>query len=151
MKTFMASQFDNWSLIWMFLNRWLNNETNRIHERAFRITFNYKPSSFSELLNKVNSVTIHHRKIKVLAMETYKVVQGLSTPLLNKVLHLWLSWNKFLERQRVKSVRYGAGSKTFLAPKIWELLSNKNKRLQLLKAKIKRSVLVGSAKYICRK
>ena len=149
MKTFMASQFDNWSLIWMFLNRWLNNETNRIHERAFRITFNYKPSSFSELLNKVNSVTIHHRKIKVLAMETYKVVQGLSTPLLNKVLHLWPSWNKFLERQRVKSVRYGTESITFLAPKIWELLSNKNKRLQLLKAKIKRSVLVDCPFRLC--
>ena len=149
MKTFMASQFDNWSLIWMFHNIWLNNKTNRIHERAFRIIFNYKPLSFSELLNKGNSVTIYHRKIKVLGMEAYKVIQGLSTPLLNKVLHLWPSWNKFLERQRVKWVRYGTESITFLAPKIWELLSNKNKKLQLLKAKIKRSVLVDYPFRLC--
>ena len=94
--------------------------------------------SFSELLNKDNSVTIHRRNIRALTIEAHKVIQGLSQPLLNEVLvprqciydHLG---SKFLEKQRVKSVRYGTESISFLAPKIWEILSNgfylKNQKL----------------------
>ena len=36
----------------MFNSKVLNNKLNRAHERALRITYNYKSSSFSELLNK---------------------------------------------------------------------------------------------------
>ena len=69
----------------MFHSRVLNNKINRIYERALRMTFNDKPSSCSELLNKNSSVAIHHRNTIALAIETYKVMQGLSPPLLNEV------------------------------------------------------------------
>ena len=60
MKAFVESQFSYCPLIWMFHSRGLNNKINRIHERALRITFNDKSSTFQELLDKKNSVTIHH-------------------------------------------------------------------------------------------
>ena len=37
---------------------------NRIHERALRIIYNDKSSSYRELLTKNRSVTIHHRNIR---------------------------------------------------------------------------------------
>ena len=37
-KAFVESQFSYCPLIWMFHSRELNNEINRIHERALRIT-----------------------------------------------------------------------------------------------------------------
>ena len=49
-KSFIESQFGYCPLIWMLHNRGLNNKINRINERALRITYNDKSSSYSELL-----------------------------------------------------------------------------------------------------
>ena len=129
MKSYIESQFGYCPLIWMLHSRGLNNKINRIHERALRITYNDKSSSYSELLTKDRSVTIHHRNIRALAVEIYKVIQGISPPLLNEVFlprqcNYDLRGNSFLERRRVKSVRYGTKSISFLAPKIWQILPN---------------------------
>ena len=69
----------------MFHSRGLNNEINHIHERALRITYNDKSSSYREQLTKDRSVTIHHRNIRALAIEIYKVMLGNFPPLLNEV------------------------------------------------------------------
>ena len=69
----------------MFHSRGLNNKINRIHERALRITFDDKSSTFQELLDKDSSVTIHHINIRTLATEIYKVLHGYSLALLNEV------------------------------------------------------------------
>ena len=63
MKAFVVSQFSYCPLIWMFHSRGLNNKINRIHEIALRITFNNKSSTCQELLDKDNSVTMHHKTI----------------------------------------------------------------------------------------
>ena len=60
----------------MLHSRGLNNKINRIHERALRIIYNDKPSSYGELVTKDRSVTIHHRNMIALAIEIYKVIQG---------------------------------------------------------------------------
>ena len=84
-KAFIESQFAYCFLVWVFHSRGINNKINRIHERALRITYNDKSSSFQDLFDKDNSVTIHHRNIRNLAIETFKVLHGLSPPLLNEV------------------------------------------------------------------
>ena len=78
MKSFIESQFGYCPLIWMFHSRGLNNKINRIYERALRITYNEKSSSYEEILTKDRSVTIHQRKIRAVALEIYKVIQGTS-------------------------------------------------------------------------
>ena len=109
----------------MFHSRGSNKKINRIHERALRITYNDKSSSYGVLLTKDRSVTIHLRNIRALAIEIYKVMPRNSPPLLNKVFmprqcSYELRGNNFLERRRVKSVRYGTESISSLAPRIWE-------------------------------
>ena len=95
----------------MFHSRGLTNKINRIHERALRKTYNDKSLSYGELLTRDRSLIIHHRKIRVLAIESYKVMQGISPPILNELFLLRqcnyeLHGNNFLERRRVKSVRW---------------------------------------------
>ena len=70
----------------MFHSRGLNSKMNCIHERALRITYNDKSSSYGELLTNDRSVTIHHRNIRALAIEIYKVMQGISPPFFNEAL-----------------------------------------------------------------
>ena len=81
MKAFAHLQFGYCPLIWMFHNRTLNNKINRIHERALRIVYRDKTSSFTELLQKDNAVTVHQRNLQVLATEAYKVKMGLAPQL----------------------------------------------------------------------
>ena len=56
----------------------LNNQINRLHERCLRIIRNEKLSNFEELLNRDNSVSVHHNNIHAIAIEIYKVVNGVS-------------------------------------------------------------------------
>ena len=77
-KSFIESQFGYCPLIWMLHSRGLNNKINRIHEKALRITYNDKSSSYSELITKDRSVKIHHRNIRPFAIEIYKVIQVIS-------------------------------------------------------------------------
>ena len=57
----------------MFHSRGLNNKINFLHERALRMTYGDRSSSFEDLLKKDNSVSTHHRNIQVLATEISKV------------------------------------------------------------------------------
>ena len=100
MEAFMESQFGycplDCPLVWMFHSRNLNNEINRTHERTLTIAYNDKSSSFQyllangtsssfqDLLDKHNSVTIHHRNIRTLATETYDVQHRFFPHLLNE-------------------------------------------------------------------
>ena len=67
----------------MFHSRTLNNKINRLHERCLCIIYNDNTSSFTDLLEKENSVSVHHRNVQVLATELYKFVNGLSRKLVS--------------------------------------------------------------------
>ena len=145
MKAFIESQFGYCPVVWMFHSRSINNKINRINERASRITYNNNLPSFQDCLDRENSVAMHHRNIRTLAIETFKVLHWLSPPLLNEVFverncNYNLRGNNFLNRRRVNSVRYGTESVSFLAPKIWDILPKDIKNsatLNTFKAKIK--------------
>ena len=69
MKTFVISQFNYCLLVWMLHSRKLNHCVNSIHERALSVTYqDYKPT-FLELLQKDNSVTIHHGICKFMLLK----------------------------------------------------------------------------------
>ena len=73
MKVYITSQFGYCPLVWMFHRRYLNNKINYLHERALRITYGDRSSSFENLLIKDNSVSIHHRNMQALTTEMFKV------------------------------------------------------------------------------
>ena len=105
-------------------------------------------SSYFIVIDKDNSVTIHHRNIRTLAIEPYKFLQGLSSPLFNEIfvekeLSYSLRRDNPLARRRVNSVRHGTESVSFLAPKIWDILPKEikdSKTLNVFKTKIKKWV-----------
>ena len=68
MKGFAEPQFGYCPIIRMFHSRGLNDKINRIHERGQRITYKDKFSTFQELSEKGNSVSIHHRNVRKLAI-----------------------------------------------------------------------------------
>ena len=69
MKAFIESQFAYCPLIWMFCQRSSNTRINHLHERALRIVYNDNESTFEDLLKKDNSLSIHHKNIRLLGIE----------------------------------------------------------------------------------
>ena len=59
-ECFFLSQFNYCPLTWMFHNRLLNHTINRLHERCLCVIYNDGYSSYDELLNLGNFVSIHH-------------------------------------------------------------------------------------------
>ena len=66
-NAFFTSHFSYCPLIWMCHSRSNNRKINMLHERCLRIIYNDKQLSFTELLNKDSSVSIHIRNIERLA------------------------------------------------------------------------------------
>ena len=80
----------------MYCQRNSDNSTNRIHERmitqppfyerALRIAYNDYMSTFKGLSEKDNSVTIHQRNIRALALEIFKTKHNLTPSFMKEIL-----------------------------------------------------------------
>ena len=88
MNAFFKSQISYCPLSWIFHSRTLNSNINRLLKRYLRIKYNDNTSSFVDLLEIDNSVSGHHRNIKVLATELYKFFNGLSPKLVSDCFKL---------------------------------------------------------------
>ena len=158
MKSFIISQFGYCPLSWMFHSKRLNNKINSIHERALRITYVDNVSSFQELLEKDNSVSIHHKNIQVFATEMFKIFKNLSPDIVREIFqersvpYNLRSDNNFASRH-VNSVYHGTESLSFLGPKIWEQVPPELKALESLdifKTQIKKWIPLNCPCRLCR-
>ena len=82
MNAFFHSQFNYCPLVWMCTT---NRKINRLHERCLCITCNEKQSSFEELLEKDGFVSVDDKNIQYIAVEMYKVSNGLSPRLISGI------------------------------------------------------------------
>ena len=129
MKTFIMSQFNYCSLVWMFHSRTLNTKINKLHERALRIAYKNNTLSFQELLKLDNSFTVHDRNLQKLAIEMYKVKNNISPlPMQNlftekNALHD-LRIGGYWEVPRVRTVNNGTETIRFRGLKTWEIVPN---------------------------
>ena len=73
MNSFFNAQFNYCPYIWMLHSRKNNNKTKHLHERCLRLIYSDKKSSYENLLEKNNSVSIHHKNIQALTIEMFKV------------------------------------------------------------------------------
>ena len=88
MNAFFRSQFNYCPLIWMCYNRSLNHKINPLHERCLRIIYSDKKSKFDELLDKDESVSIHHQNIQKLGIEMFKVLNGENPQTVNEIFRI---------------------------------------------------------------
>ena len=87
-NAFLNFQFNYCPVIWMCHSRALKSKINRLHERCLHIIYNDKISTFKELLEKKNSVSIHYRNIQALAIEMYKVANGMAPEIMNDIFQI---------------------------------------------------------------
>ena len=77
MKSFITSQFNYCPIVWTYHDRSLNNKANTSMKGLFIVYQDFQ-LSFSALLVKNNSFTIHQKKLQLLAIEIFKVKMNIS-------------------------------------------------------------------------
>ena len=135
----------------MFHSRKLNNCINRIQEKALRLTYKDKMSTYQELLRLDNSVTIHHRNLQTLATEIFKWKNNLSPKIMDdnfKTKKTKYTLRNFtnMEVGSVKTTTYGTEIVRYRAPLTWKLVPDDFKESKTLcdfKNKIKLGYLTG--------
>ena len=139
-NVFFPPQFNYCPLTLMFHSRSLNHKMNRLHERCLCVIDNDGHSSYDELLNLENPVSIPHRDLQILATEMFRVYTESATDILNEVFPLKPPSSYNLRNQQeftvkpIKTVHYELNALAHLGPKIWELLPNNLKRLESVEA-----------------
>ena len=88
MNAFFNTQFSYCPLTWMFHSRKLNNKINKLHERCLRIVYNNNTSTYEELLETDNSVSVHFQNVQALTIELYMVVNRFSPDIMKDVFPL---------------------------------------------------------------
>ena len=88
-RAFITSQFSCRPLVWMCHSRNVDNKINKLQERALRLVYNDRHSTFEELLDKDKYLSIHHPNLQVLAKEMYKVYSNVSPDIMNDIFETW--------------------------------------------------------------
>ena len=101
---------------------------NRLQERVLRIVYNDKSSTFYQLLEKHESVTIHTRNLQYLAAEIFKVKVGISPIIMTEILNFCDNTTRNLRNGQVLECRHnrttnvGVESISTLGAEIWTLV-----------------------------
>ena len=85
MKSFIESQFSYCPLTWMFYGTKTKARINHVHERALKIVYRNNSLCFDEQLKIDKSYNIHHKNIRTVAIELYKVNNSLSNQIMQKI------------------------------------------------------------------
>ena len=108
-------------------SRLMNNKINRLFEKCICIVYSDKTSSFEELLDKDEYVTMHTRNLPVLATEMVKVYKTLSPTIVAEIFRARqnnynLRHSSYFSIPYVKNVYHGSESLSNLRPRIWKLV-----------------------------
>ena len=130
----------------MFCSRQCNNLIKKIHERSLRISYKDQETSYQNLLESRNELTIHQKSLQVLMAEIYKNVNHVAAPIMNSLFEF--RSNKYnirnfqvLSTDFRRTVNYGIETITYRAPSLWAKLPSEYKlaaSLEEFKVKIKK-------------
>ena len=99
-------------------SRKINNQINKLHNRALKLVYNDKTYYFRELLERDKSVTFHEINIQVLLTES-GVTPEIMTEIFKFKDHSYdMRKNNCTERRIIKSWKYGSETVSNLGAKL---------------------------------
>ena len=119
-------QFNYCQLISVCHNRTNSNKINCLYERRLHLIYNDKKSSFEDLLEKDGSVSIHHRNLRPITVELFKVFKGSTPVILAEVFPVIqqsqynMSNHSYFAMPRAKAINHGSESLSYIGSKLWD-------------------------------
>ena len=123
-NAFINSNFTYCPLVWMFCGKKNSVKLEKIQERALRIVYNDKISTYYELLDKGDFLSVTMLRIKCLAVEMYRCVRGLNPEYLNdmyaiKECEYALRDCSRIQQSKFKTYTFGYKSFQYYGAKVW--------------------------------
>ena len=82
-------------------------------------------STYEELLNKANIPYLHIKRIRTMAVETFRILNDMSPPVLSDLVRIWdcssynFRYQNVLQVPQVRTTKYGKKSFRFAAAVLW--------------------------------
>ena len=124
-NSFIYGNFNYCPLVWHFCSKSSRNKIENIQKRALRFLLNDYDSDYNTLLQKSNKCTMEIRRIRTLALETFKTINDLNPSFMKNLFNKRKFSNRRendLEIPRRYTVKFGDNSITCLGPHIWNSL-----------------------------
>ena len=127
--TFILSNFNFCPLAWHFCTEKNSKKLEKVQERALRFVYEDYDSTYEDLLQKARVPSLQIRRIRTMAIETFKIVNKIAPVCLQNLVNVKSSkysfrYSNILEVPQVKSTRYGKKSFGFAAATLWNSLPN---------------------------
>ena len=133
LNSYVMSQFNYCSNVWMFHGKVANDRINRVHERALRAVYNDFNSTYQQLLSKGRHVRVHQKNLKTLSVKAFKSITGYSPNFISamfteKMPSYNLRISTLLKLPKTSTITYGLHSFTYRACSTWNSLNDDIKK-----------------------
>jgi hypothetical protein len=125
--SFILSNFGFCPIIWHFCSKANTDKLERMHHRALKFVHQDFDASYEDLLLKHGHSSLTLQRIRQIALETFKILQGRSPTYLNNLVERTNSTYSQrhglrLKVPRTRTTRYGLNSFRVLAANTWNSL-----------------------------
>lgn len=125
--SFILSNFNYCPLTWHFCGEVNTKKIEKIQERALRFIYNDYSSSYDDLLIKSKLPSLKIRRLRSIAIETYKIINKETPTYLNDLVKIKCNSYSFrytntAEIPQVRTTSYGINSFRYTAAKLWNSL-----------------------------
>lgn len=116
-------------LTWHFCNERNTKKIEKLQERALRFIYNDNTSTYHSLLERSKLPSLKIRRMRTMALETYKIVTKSSPQFLHNLVtikeHSYsFRYSNTADIPRPRTTRYGKWSFSYEAAKLWNSLPN---------------------------
>ena len=123
----ILSNFNFCPLAWHFCTEKNSKKIEKVQERALRFVYEDYNSSYDNLLKKAKVPSLQIRRMRTMALETFKIMNKLSPSCLHSLVHLrnskyYFRYNNILDIPQVRTSRYGKKTFKFAAATLWNSL-----------------------------
>ena len=121
------SNFSYCPLTWHFCTEQNSNKIEKIQERALRFIYNDSDSSYETLLQNSNLHSLKTRRMRTIALETFKIIHKKSPLFLQDLLTIKNNIYNFryintADIPRRRTTKYGKNSFRYEAARLWNTL-----------------------------
>ena len=116
-------------LAWHFCTEKNSKKLEKVQERALRFAYDNYSSTYDELLTIAKVPSLQIRRMRTMALETFKIINKIAPVCLHDLLHIKNSkynfrYTNILDVPQVRTTRYGKKCFRFAAATLWNGFPN---------------------------
>ena len=132
--SFIMSNLSYCPLAWHFCSEKNTNKIEKLQERALRFIYDDYTNSYNFLLEQSQLPSLKIRRMRTMALETYKIINKTSPKFLHDIIKTKENTYNFRYKNTVdipqpRTTRYGKKSFSYEAARLWNSLPNEARNL----------------------